>query len=267
MALRGIIAIIALVGFSIMSYLTYVHFTQAQSFCDFSAEVSCDVVTTSIYSEVFGIPVSIMGMGYFSLVALLMVFHKKRSVFRAVVFLTAFVLVPSLYLTMTEALFIGSFCVLCETSKSLMVLILVLAFVALKKEKDSISLREIAPLLIAGLLATGITYFAQQSGGTKADYSDLMACLNEKGVVYYKSVKCSNCRRQELVFGSAYSKLNSVECHPDGKNPNPELCLEKEITKTPTFIIEQDGKEIKRVIGIQQLTDIASFAGCPFTKK
>lgn len=264
MAIRAFIAIFAILGLSVMSYLTYLHFTQAQSFCDFSAELSCDVVTTSIYSEVFGIPVSIMGMAYFALIALVAVFHKKKSAFRALVFLTVFVLVPSLYLTMTEALFIGSFCVLCETSKALMVLILIIAVVALTKEKESISFREVAPLIIAGLLATGITYFAQQSGGTKADYSELISCLNDKGVIYYKSVKCSNCRRQEQALGPAYPKLNSVECHPEGKDPKPELCLQKSVTKTPMFIIENDGVEVGRVVGIQRPNELASFAGCSF---
>lgn len=260
---RVLIGIFALAGLGIMSYLTYTHFANAQSFCDFTTEVSCDVVTTSIYSELFGIPMSILGMGYFTLILLLAAFYKKDSFFRAALFITIFVLVPSFYLTLMEVIVIDSFCVLCETSKVLMLLIAGLSLAHVIKKKI-FSFRDIAPILIAGILVSGITYFAQQGGGTKKDYSELISCLNEKGVVYYKSVRCSNCRRQEKLLGIAYPKLNAVECHPDGEDPRPQLCLEKNVTKTPTFILERDGIEVKRAEGIQQVNELAKFADCPF---
>ena len=67
--LRKVIIVLSLLGLVIMTYLTYIHFAKAKSFCDLSETVSCDVVTTSIYSEIFGIPVSILGLGYFAFVA------------------------------------------------------------------------------------------------------------------------------------------------------------------------------------------------------
>ena len=62
---RFLITSAALLGLVIMSYLTYIHYANTSSFCDISKEVSCDVVTTSLYSEVFGLPVSVLGLGYF----------------------------------------------------------------------------------------------------------------------------------------------------------------------------------------------------------
>jgi thiol-disulfide isomerase/thioredoxin len=85
--------------------------------------------------------------------------------------------------------------------------------------------------------------------------------LNEEGVVYYKSKICNNCKRQEALLGEAYKKLNSVECHPDGVDPQPELCLSKGIKKTPTFLIEENGEEVKRLEGLQPLDDLAEWAG------
>lgn len=254
----------AVIGLGIMIYLTYLHYTQTQSFCDFSAEVSCDVVTTSLYSEVFGIPMSLLGIGFFGLLILLLLWDKKDSVFHGVFFLSLFMLIPSLYLTFIEAFELGAFCVLCESSKVMMVGLLVVSFLATKKTTP-LPLRNAIPIVIGGLLVVGITYFAQMSGGTKVDYSELFLCANENGVTYYKSVRCANCRRQEQVFGPAYSKLNSIECHPEGENPQVELCLEKDISKTPTFVIERDGVEIKRAIGIQQIPAFADFAGCSVT--
>src|SRR3989338_9645340 len=122
---RTLIIILSLAGLGIMAYLTYIHYANQQSFCDLSQEVSCDVVTTSIYSEVFGIPVSVLGLFYFATVLIVSLTKKSLPIFQSLFFLTAFVLIPSLYLTLTEILFIKSFCILCETSKGLMFLIFI----------------------------------------------------------------------------------------------------------------------------------------------
>lgn len=257
---RVFIAIISTGGFGIMAYLTYIHFANTQSFCDISETVSCDVVTTSIYSEIFGVPISIMGLGYFGLVFLLSVFHRKKSFYQVIFFLTLFVLIPSLYFTALEAFVIKAFCILCETSKALMFTILAVSFVAMKQKFGWVA-RNAIPVLIAGIVAAGVTYFAQASITTQADYTTFVTSLNEEGVIYYKSVKCNNCKRQEAMLGEAYKKLNSVECHPDGENPQVELCLQKKIRKTPTFLIEEDGVEKKRLEGLQPLDDLAKWAG------
>lgn len=259
---RILIGLFSIFGLGIMSYLTYISYAQTQSFCDISEEVSCDIVITSIYSEIFGIPVAILGLVYFLIVLLLTLFNRRKEVFRTIFFLTLFVFIPSLYLTALELFVIKSICILCESSKVLMLAILITSFLAMRAKAKTIFWMSI-PVVIAGLAATGIMYFAQTGGVTQEDHSEFISCLNEKGVVYYKSVRCSNCRRQEKLLGKAYLELNSVECHPEGKNPQPEFCLEKGISKTPTFLLEVNGKELKRLIGIQQVEDLAAFADCP----
>lgn len=57
-----IIFFLALAGMLVTAYLIYQHFSDpGESFCNVSDFVSCDVVNKSIYSEVFGIPVSVLG--------------------------------------------------------------------------------------------------------------------------------------------------------------------------------------------------------------
>ncbi len=262
---RIITLLISATGFGIMAYLTFIHFTEKTSFCDISETVSCDVVTTSIYSEIFGLPVSILGLGYFGLTFLLILLNRKKSVFQLIFFLTLFVLIPSLYLSSLEYFVIKAWCVLCETSKALMFAILAVSFVAMK-QKASVVFRMAIPIVIAGIVAAGITYFAQASTGAQKDYTPFVEALNEKGVVYYKSYTCNNCKRQEQMIGDAYKKLDFVECHPKGPDGNPELCLQKDITHTPTFILEPDGIEVKRVTGLQSLEELADFAGVPQEK-
>lgn len=257
---RKIIIILSLLGLAIMTYLTYIHYAKATSFCDLSETVSCDVVTTSIYSEVFGIPISIMGLGYFALVLYLMLFRYSAKIYRGLIFLTIFCLMPSLYLTSTEIFFIKAFCPLCETSKLIMFGILITASLALGKKLGE-TLRMSVPIVIAGLALAGVLYFAQTGTLVKRDYTPLAEALNEKGVVYYASFKCNNCKRQEKLLGEAYKLLNHIECHPEGPGGNPELCLQKKIDHTPTFLIEKDGVEIVRKVGIQSIEELSGLAG------
>lgn len=259
---RWLIAVFALAGLGIMLYLTVIHYTQDQSFCDISQQFSCDVVTTSVYSEIFGLPISILGLLYFAWILFSVFYIKGDNFFRINFLITLFALIPSLYFSLIEIFAIKSICVLCETSKALMAAILAVS-VSACRGREKITFRLVAPVIIAGLVAAAITYFAQTGTAVKKDYGELVECLNERGVVYYKSARCSSCRRQESLLGEAYKELNSVECHPDGENPNPELCLTKNISKTPTFLIERNDREIKRAVGIQQIKNLAIFAGCP----
>lgn len=262
---RLFILITSLIGIGIMAYLTYIHFAEASSVCDINEKLSCDTVTTSIYSEIFGIPISIMGLGYFGLTFLMALFQRTKAFYQTLFYLTVFVLIPSYYFTALEAFVIKAFCILCETSKILMILILITSFIAMK-EKLKVVLRLSIPIIIAGLAVSAVTYFAQTSIVAKKDYTPFVEALNEKGFVYYKSYTCSNCKKQEQMLGPAYKKLNSVECHPKGPNGNPELCLDRGIKNTPTFTIEKDGEVIKRLEGVQKLRDLAEWAGVPVEK-
>lgn len=257
---RYIIIALAAAGLAIMIYLTYIHFAKARSFCDLSETVSCDVVTTSIYSEIFGLPISILGLGYFSFLLYLMLFKYSEKIYRNLIFLTLFGLVPSLYLSSTEVFFIKALCPLCETSKVLMFGILITACIAVGKKLGE-TLKMSVPILIAGIVAAGVMYFAQTGTLIKRDYTPLAEALNKKGVVYYASFKCNNCKRQEKLLGPAYKLLNHVECHPEGPNGNPELCLQKKIEHTPTFLIEKDGVEIERKVGLQSIEELSKLAG------
>lgn len=94
---------------------------------------------------------------------------------------------------------------------------------------------------------------------------DLLArCLAEKGLVVYSSITCSACRAQRKLFGKAFEHITEIECNPNAPDNQVGLCLEKQIRKTLTWILEVNGKEIKRLEGYHLLEDLATFAGCDF---
>jgi len=257
---RFLVAGAASLGFLIMLYLTYIHYANASSFCDISKEVSCDVVTTSLYSEIFGIPVSVLGLGYFLAVLIISLRKMSPDKFRLLFMATAFVLVPSLYLSFMEYFVIKSFCILCETSKVLMFIILGTAYAAIRDRLNGLG-RLLAPIVIAGLVVSGMTFFIQNGKVVNEDYTKFVEHLNSQGWVYYKSYTCSNCKRQEKLIGDAYKALNAVECHPKGPNGNPQLCLQRNITKTPTWLLEDSGQEMMRLEGLQSIAELMRISG------
>jgi len=90
-------------------------------------------------------------------------------------------------------------------------------------------------------------------------------CLTEKGVKMYGSYICSACLAQIKMFGGhegSFRYVDYVECHPKGPNPQTDLCLKRDIKKTPTWILEKDGTEIKRLEGYQIPEGLAEFSGC-----
>ena len=87
-------------------------------------------------------------------------------------------------------------------------------------------------------------------------------CLDERDWVMYGSFTCSACRAQRKAFGEAFALIKEVECNPTADNSQAELCLEKKIRKTPTWIREQDGMELERLEGYQLPENLAAATSC-----
>lgn len=96
------------------------------------------------------------------------------------------------------------------------------------------------------------------------DLNAFAQCLGEKGVKMYGSYICSACLATKKAFGPAFEHIEEIECHPRGPNPQTELCLTRNIQKTPAWIMEENGNEIKRLEGFQDFNDLAAFSGCPY---
>ena len=135
---------ISVVFILISAYLLYLHYANAESFCDFSAEFSCDIVNKSIYSEFppgSGIPVSLLGIFTFLIVivALFLIKHNKKFYIGAfkinqkilasfIFYLMIVILIFALYLLYTELFLILSLCILCILLDILIIIMLVLSY-------------------------------------------------------------------------------------------------------------------------------------------
>ncbi len=84
-------------------------------------------------------------------------------------------------------------------------------------------------------------------------------CLTEKGVIMYGTFWCPNCARTKARFGSSFKYINYVECDPNGKDQQAELCVEKKIENYDTWIFTSG----KWLVGEPTFEQIAKESDCP----
>ncbi len=124
------ILIFSILGVFVSAYATYQHYRPSgRSFCNLNNVVSCDIVNKSKYSEIAGIPVAIIGIiGYLVLAGLagMLLTRRKEHMGRpALVILSGGALLFSFYLTFVEFFWLGALCLLCITSQIIILLIFI----------------------------------------------------------------------------------------------------------------------------------------------
>lgn len=150
------IIILALLGVMVSAYALWQHYAPlGAAFCNLGETFSCDLVNKSAFSEVFGIPVALIGIiGYIGIGALAVAAYSivspsllegeregvgKASTLHAVLpWLLATSLAGlafSLYLTYVELFVIGAICILCVISQALILGITVLVAFAWQRSR------------------------------------------------------------------------------------------------------------------------------------
>lgn len=114
------IAAISVLGLFTSLYATYLHFSSGPStLCNINASFNCDVVNKGIYSEIFGIPISILGMiGYiwFFVLAYEMLHRPNRRIRLMFAASIAFAAGFSLHLAWISSALLATWCIVCIAS-------------------------------------------------------------------------------------------------------------------------------------------------------
>lgn len=78
-------SVLSVIGFGLAGYLTFEHFTSSSSLsCPAGGGIiNCFKVTTSIYSEILGVPVAVLGLVFFAVMIGLQLPRTWRSDLRA----------------------------------------------------------------------------------------------------------------------------------------------------------------------------------------
>ena len=124
---------LSLAGLVLATYLSVVHLSGADLAC--GASGGCGAVTSSEYSRFLGIPVALLGVGGYAALLLgslaaLGLGQPPAALRWGLAGVAAVGFAFSAYLTSTQAFLIGSYCVYCLTSASIMTALMALTVAA-----------------------------------------------------------------------------------------------------------------------------------------
>jgi uncharacterized membrane protein len=256
---------LACIGVALTGYLSWAALSgDAVQGC--SAGGGCDVVLSSRWSTLMGLPTATWGLfAYVTLAAIAFVRRVDRHWSYA--FTVAFLGVCySVYLTTVSLTILESACPYCLTSLGLMSATLALivwqrpAELAHRSWIWTIAGRAVpAAIVILALHGNYTAPQAEPAGPEDPVVRALAEHLDDAGAVFYGASWCPHCQEQKRLFGASASRLPYVECSPGGRNrPQAPSCNGAGVKSYPTWII--NGRAyVGEVLSLAQLADATSF--------
>jgi uncharacterized membrane protein len=133
------IALVAVAGVAVSSVSLYEHFaTSTTSFCNFSDAFNCDLVNRSAYSTVLGVPIALVGIVGYVLVAALATVYRNQAQTPVLLLVASVIgLGFALYLAYVEKYLLGVWCFLCLTSLALICIEVLLSTIATVRTRQA----------------------------------------------------------------------------------------------------------------------------------
>lgn len=245
---------------------------------------ACDKVLNSAWGSLFGQPLSLFGFLTYAAVLVLALLplvlqgDARRELLArsrwALFLLTAAMAVFSLVLMAVMVFRIQAICPFCILSALLSLSLLVLSLLAGGwDDKGQLIFRGVITALLVGITgigwasamdrpeaATGPGLPIPVTSTSRPGTVPLAEHLTAKGAVMYTAYWCPHCHEQKELFGKeATAKLKIVECAPDGRNSQTDLCRAKNIQGYPSW--EINGKVDSGVKPLSKLAELSGYKG------
>lgn len=252
------LARLASLGMILSAYLLIARAAHAPTYCPLGS--GCDVVQSSRYAAVFGIPVALLGLAYY--IGLLVLAVRRIPEDRrwaGTSPLASIGVGASLVFTTVQQMAIRATCSLCMVSALLSLAILLYLVIRrpVRPRAATWGWASAGAIATVAFLMIGYAVGAPESADT-AYASGLARHLTESGVKFYGAYWCPHCADQKALFGSAAAVLPYVEC--DSRSPigQPQVCAQAGIRAFPTWDIGD-----RRIEGVLSLEDLARLTGYP----
>ena len=262
--LNSVIFGLSVVGMALTAYLTAVKlFGTTPLYC--GNESSCDIVQSSRWSTLLGLPLSFWGfLTYAALATLVWRMRRRRSIWVHAAFVACIGVGVSIYLTAISVLVIQATCMYCLASFAIVTAIFVLLCWTKPQQIPGFQWKTWLPAtaLSAVLAVTALHLhysgvFDPAAGPEKPYLAALAAHLEESGAKFYGAYWCPRCQEQKELFEASAKRLPYVECKPGGPSgPETVSCAAKDIDNYPTWII--DGR---RYVGVRDPKALATHSG------
>lgn len=295
---RMILGAIAVIGILITAYLTFLAFTGAKAACPVDPTTgisSCDKVLSSRYGKIFGLPLSLYGLGgYITMVILALSPYLvnsetnklQRKQLEDLTWTLLFIgstamAVFSAFLIYTSLVVIGAECYYCIGSAVCSLALFIVTIVG--REWEEIGQMFFTAMIVATvtLVSTLGVYSINPDGKvvipeitespkppkgweitTTSPEAEIALAkhLTSAGAKMYGAFWCPHCHDQKQLFGKEASALiNYIECAPEGINPQPQLCEKAGVTGFPSW--EVNGKLYSGTQSLAKLAELSGYQG------
>lgn len=276
------------IGFLETSYLTYLKLTNSEAFCPVGDGGTCGDILNSSYSSVFGVPLPLIGMVAYGVVAVLGIQLGQKSMPPGIgeangrlVLLgttTSMAAASAYFLYILSTKFTGEFCPYCLASVLLSFGLFISSIKGLGSQEvqKDVGIQLLIVLLVVSTLNN--SYSASQPTNTSSSMDEmeyftteitsestpfaisLAKHLRSIGAKMYGAFWCSHCQEQKQMFGREAAKLlDYVECFPDGLKKGTYMinaCQEAKLQAFPTWVINGEV-----LTGEKKLSELAELSG------
>ncbi len=256
---------LAAAGVLLTGYLTLTAwFGEHPAWC--GAESECDIVQSSRWSTLLGLPMALWGLLTYAILAGLAWRLRSRPPAWAAMLLFACIGAGvSWFLTLVSVFEIGAVCEYCLASFALMNLLLVLTLLRRPLQAREQGWRKALqfPVGAAIVLALGLhLHFSglfDPAAGPEDPYLKALAThLQDSGARFYGAHWCRACQDQKALFTASAKRLPYTECAPSGPNgPLTAVCTVQDIRRYPTWIVE--GRRLTGVVDTDRLARASKF--------
>lgn len=256
--------VLSIIGIALASYLSWTEWT-GSSVKGCSVGSSCDIVLSSRWATLLGLPTAFWGLlAYVTLAATAFIKRSDRH-WQSAWSVAFFGVLYSAYLTTVSLTVLGAACPYCLTSLVVMTSVFALVTYQRPGTLENFSWRRWLTKTVPVAAAVIILLHLNYTGiiGEPPPPEDPMARalavhLTKSGAKMYGAFWCPHCQQQKENFGASARLLPYIECSPEGQGaPQASECRDAHIESYPTWIIK--GKKIEEVLSVQQLAEATGF--------
>ena len=249
------------IGVLLSAYLVWTRAAHAPVYCPLGS--GCDIVQSSRYAAVFGIPVALLGLLFYGVLFVVAARPLDTGRRLSLALPVAFAGVgSSVVFTAVQQTAIRATCTLCLASA---VLTLAILIVLIARRAGPISGLTWAAgagtfVLAGAFLLWG--YAASAPPPPEASYAEGLARhLTASGAKLYGAYWCPHCTDQKEMFGEAAGQLPYIECDRRSPIGKPAVCAAAGIRAFPTWDI--GGKRYEGVLSLEELARLTGYAPPP----
>ena len=238
--------VLAAMGLGLTGYLTATQWLgEHAAYC--AAGSGCDLVQSSRWSVLLGVPLSAWGFLLYAILLLLLWRMRHRpSLWVRTLTLAGFGFGFSVYLTVISVVEIEATCTYCLASFAILTTIFAILLVTRPDLPRPFNWASWttgcfgATAVLVGILQFHYSGVFDPAAGPEKPYlKELALHLQDSGAKFYSAYWCPRCQAQKDTFEASAHRLPYVECTPSGRNgPRSVSCINNNINRYPTWIID-----------------------------